>query len=397
MNKKGAIGITITLAMLIVAAIVIVILVVAGGLLLSFLMRNILIIAAFLVLIFGFIYGVSKSQNPTQTILVVVLISGLLFGVHFSGMIPQSTVPSNLNSYVGRCSGGWTTLSVSDVSIHEVGDRIRIFGVAKGSECLAINFNKNELNQKLSSHGFEATRDIVGSVRLLEYTKTFPIDERGSYTGNFNNLVLTGTELVQPHIFGGGGSILLTECKNRGYPTTIYAYRPFLGYNIRCVIPGSIGISGDFASARSYGNFKALFNFDGLSITIAGQPRSDQEVQKVAVLRNGDIRIEWTGNLLNLNEVGVPQWDARLIQSQWYLVKKGASQDNNLAVSDFSQCLNDYAATITDTTFDDCRNKLVVKQMAIFQNKISQYKIDMGNLIYDAVTDNNALYVSLKD
>ena len=340
-----------------------------------------------------------KKQKRNRIIVGIVLFAILFFVINAQiGLfeMPFAVAPSDLDQYVGTCSGGWTTLSMSDVNIQKIGDRIRVFGIAKGSECLKIDFRQNELNEKLSSMGLEATKDVIGSIRLLEYTKTFPIDQRGGFVGKFDNFVLTGTTLTYPLILSGES--LVNVCKNKGYSQTLVAYRPFAGYNIRCVLPGQDGIAGDFASARSYGDFRVQFKFDGSSTTIVGKNiQKDSDVVKNANLRGEDIRIEWTGNLLNLDEVGFPQWDARL-GSKWHLVQKGALQDINRERDKFIQCLKNYwsSGDMGDSYFDICRSDFNTASLNILRDTTSTYKNDMKNLVYDTSTDKNALYVSLK-
>src|SRR3990167_4301721 len=111
-------------------------------------------------------------MRQKQKKLIIAGIIGLfVLAILFSsGVLKLPTlavgVPSDLEQYVGRCSGGFTTLSTSDVNILTEGDRIKIFGIAKGSECLAINFRQSELDAKLNSHGFDATRDVIGNIKL---------------------------------------------------------------------------------------------------------------------------------------------------------------------------------------------------------------------------------------
>src|SRR3990167_9631438 len=119
-----------------------------------------------------------KQKKLIFGIGLALFVAVILFS---SGVLKLPTLavglPSDLEQYVGKCSGGFTTLSTSDINIVTQGDRIRIFGIAKGSECLKIEFKQSDLDAKLKSLGLDATKDVVGNIKLLEYTKTFPISQ----------------------------------------------------------------------------------------------------------------------------------------------------------------------------------------------------------------------------
>ena len=288
-------------------------------------------------------------MRQKQKKLIIAGIIGLfVLAILFSsGVLKLPTlavgVPSDLEQYVGKCSGGFTTLSTSDVNIVTQGDRIRVFGVVKGSECLKIEFKQSDLDAKLKSQGFDATRDVIGNIRLLEYTKSFPISQNGNFKGNFNNQIASGTSL---------NLATLQNCQNKGI-NAIDVYRPFPFADLRCVTEGQQGFAGDFVGT-SYGNFKVQFDFDGSSTIISGRPTSEEEVQQSASLRNGDIKIEWVGLLGNLDDVSIPSsYDARLINSKWNLIQSGAMNEINGRIrQNFLSCVG-YG--ISDGQFDSCK------------------------------------------
>lgn len=335
----------------------------------------------------------AKNNKTRSAVIITILIVGFIFAQTYYGFIPflpstLSFAPSDLNSAVGNCQGGFTTLSVSNVNIQPQGDRIRITGVTRGSECLSLNLRESELDYKLKSQGLDATEDIILNVKLLKYNKIFPIDQTGTYPGNYNNLVLSGTSTS-----GGGGFYtdsenLLSVCRSRGYSNAIYAYRNLPFQDVRCVIPGTNGISGSFVASRSYGDFDVLFDLNGQQAHVT---RDQQSV------RIGNNYIEWTGNLLNLDQIYSPQYDARLIGSKWELVQKGALQDINRLEDNFISCLeNKNYAGLSDSSFDYCRSQFDSSSSFYLQNKLSTYESQASNLVYDASTDKNNLYVSLK-
>lgn len=322
-----------------------------------------------------------KKERNRNIIIGVILVVGLIFILSATGNLKLfASVPYDLDQYVGNCVGGWTTLSTSDVSIVGEGDRIRVFGVAKGSECLAIRLTESGLDSKLNAQGYDATQDVIGNIRLLKYSKTFPVDRIGEYKGNLNNKVITGTLLKYATI---------QNCVNAGYPTTIYAYKPIGGItNIRCVIPGQQGIAGDFSAARSYGNFDILFELGGYSAHLT------REQQSVSV---GNHRITWEGSLLNLDQIYPPQYDARLIESKWDLVSDGALNSIEIQINSFIYCMKNKPSGATpDSHFDYCDGIFDSRTSILLQSRTSEYLSRVSTLVYDVSTDNNALYVSLK-
>lgn len=330
-----------------------------------------------------------EKRNRILITILILLIAGAL--AYKSGFRPFTFVP--LSSDLGECKAGWTTLSIDKVDIVGEGDRIRIYGVAKGSECLKIAFSKEQLDKYLNPEGYEATKPIHGNIKLLEYTKTFPIDKIGEYKLVGMNKVVDGTRdeanLRKPTI---------QDCRNHGINNAIYAYKPFQFYNIRCVIPETAGWAGDFSAARSYGDFKVLFQIGDYSTTLDRSNLKHPIGSGSVDLAGGRARIEWVGNLNNLDEVYPPQHDARLIESKWRLVKDGALGDVNSKIDSFINCMNSRAngVYISDSDFDYCKAKYNPEIEEILKDRTEEYKERMSDLIYDLTTDNNALHMSLK-
>lgn len=317
----------------------------------------------------------TKKQNRNIIVGVLIIVVVLFLFNGFNR--PFSIVPSDLDQYVGNCVGGSTILSTSNVNIDAEGDRIRVSALAKGSECMKIQLTQSGLDSVLKSQGYDATRDVIGNIRLLEYTKTFPIDRIGGYAGNLNNQVASGTSL---------SSATISTCTNKGI-NAIYAYRAFPFSDVRCVTKGQQGIAGDFSASRSFGNFKVLFELGGQSVTLT------REQQSVSI---GNNVIKWSGNLVNLDQVFPPQYDAKLIGSKWTLVRDGTLQDVNNAVTDFKRCMDRFSGHISDSQFDSCRSSFNSRTSFLLQDRLSEYKSRTSTLVHDVSTDSNALYVSLK-
>jgi len=310
-----------------------------------------------------------KNKTTTFWVIGILLLVGV-FAYNY-GVFEGSFSVADLDSDVGQCSGGWTSFSIDDVQVNSQG-RIRVTGVAKGSECMTINLKPSDLNNDLDDEGLEATRNIIGNIKLKKYTKTFPIDRTGK---NFRT-IKTAT----------AGTIAwcsINHCQESGYSTTFDTYRtPSL--KCGCIYYGASGIEGSFSSARSYGNFEVDFTLDGETETLSREQQS---------INIGNNHIEWVGNLMNLDEIYAPQYDARLIYSLWDLVEDGSYNTVQNLKSDFDNCM---LASGGFNKVPDCIASHNTEVSNILKSKLEQYKTDNSNLIYDVSTDENNLYISLK-
>jgi len=308
-----------------------------------------------------------RQKQIVVGIIVLIVVAFFLSQVGFN----QPLAISGLDSQLGQCSGGFTSFSIDKVTINNDKSRIRVYGVAKGSECLNIQLSASQLNNELSGEDVKATRSVVGEIRLKEYTKTFPIDR----TGN------SFTSIVSKNI---GKTLTCTNsrCQSTASSGTFTNYRDW-NLDCYCVYTGSNGLEGTFSSARSYGNFKVDFTIDGKTSTLS------REQQSVNI---GNHHIEWTGNLMNLDEISPPGYDARLLFSTYDLVQDGARNAIESKVQTFKNCFS----TPSVSYWSSCKSSFDSSSNSILSSKLSQYISSNSALIYDAKTDSNNLYVSLK-
>jgi len=329
-----------------------------------------------------------KKKNRIIIAILVLLVVGILL---YKAGFKSSTSPL---SVLGECKSGWTSLSIDRVDVVDEGSRIRIYGVARGAECLKIAFSKEQLDRYLNPEGYEATKPIYGNIKILEYTKTFPVDKIGEYRLIGTNKIVEGTRDE-----ANWRKPTIQDCRNHGINNAIYAYKPFQFYNIRCVVPETTGWAGDFSAARSYGNFQALFEIGGSSIILNKRNFKHSISSGKIDLPGGRARIEWIGNLNNLDEVYPPQYDARLIRSKWRLVRDGALSEVNSKINSFVSCMDSGAGGgnfVDDSRFDYCKEKYNAEIEEVLRDKTEEYRSRMSNLAYDVTTDNNALHLSLK-
>ena len=125
-NKRGQISIVLGVASLIVIGVIIAIIIIGAGVFFNMIIHNILLIVGLLILIFGMIFGVSKAEKPIPAIIIVVVLSGIFIGVQFSGLIPQTALPSGnyyqvptINYY--ECAPASQKVSSPPISISSTG------------------------------------------------------------------------------------------------------------------------------------------------------------------------------------------------------------------------------------------------------------------------------------
>ncbi len=325
---------------------------------------------------------VKKKNKKLVGIVGIILALALVFFVTSGNLFAVSGV-DDLDSDLGQCSGRWTSFSIDDVTVNDE-NRIRVMGIAKGSECLSINLKPSKLNSYLDDEGLQATKSIIGNIKLKEYTKTFPIDRQTNVYGE--DLTYKSIEVGSFNVVTGLTICSINSCKSRISEKTIDTFSTGLvSQTCNCIYPGSQGISGDFSSARSYGDFKVDVNLGGKTEELS---RTKQSVWI------GNNYVEYVGVFGNFDKIYPPQYDARLIYSNWELVNDGTLNGVEQKFSDFKRCFE--SGYHTSSGFETCKNIYNNEVSNILTNKLEQYKTDMSNVIYDANLDKNNLYVSLK-
>lgn len=351
-----------------------------------------------------------KQKKILGIILAIALVVGLIYAFN-QGIfqLPFVTVPLSTN--LGQCLGGWTTLSSpSSVDVVGEGNRIRIYGVAKGAECLQIAFTQEQLNQYIKGKGYYAEKPIYGSIKLLGYTTTYPITSSGKcYRTISNNLIVksfqgqstmsSGPSDTTPTIGKLKPGCNVENCKKEGYPNTIWAYNPGPFYYCRCVLSGCNGNYGTFSGAE-YGDYKVQFSVGDESTTLTRSKQTSSDSDGSFTSPSGKFRIEWTGNLNNLDKINVPyQYEGRLVESKWQLVNIGSYTQVEGKIDIFNNCMlaKRTLGWTGDTAYNSCKTQFDSGVSSILTGEqTSTYKSSLADLIYDANTDNNALYLSMK-
>jgi len=328
----------------------------------------------------------------------------IIFGSGVKLPFAISGTESNLYSEYGEgeCSGGFTTLSISDVSISINGEgdnaRIKVTGIAQGSECIRITLNDDALDSKLKSSGYEATKDIFMNIELIKDTETYPIQDVGDFigvgvnkviekSGKFGSLEPTNC-LSQP--LNSMRTCLINWCKTTaGEPTSIFAYKTDTFSKVRCVTSTKYG---------DYGKITGEVNSDfRLKVSIGSQSRELSRSQQSVSFSDGHF-VQYAGSLNGLDRLGqITYTSATLVGSQWQLID-GDINTFNSAVSNFKNSMSNKGASITDSSYDRDKQSFDETIKFIYNYKTSSYKNTLINsgLIFDMNTDRNNLYTTLR-
>lgn len=98
-NKKGAIGLVLTLPIIIVILVFLALVLLGAGFFLDWVVNHILLLLGGVIIVLGLIYSVN-TKNPVATIAIVCLIGGGFIVLHYSGLIQQSILAVS-QVYVG--------------------------------------------------------------------------------------------------------------------------------------------------------------------------------------------------------------------------------------------------------------------------------------------------------
>jgi hypothetical protein len=312
----------------------------------------------------------------SKTLLILVISLVIVLGV--GGLIYFEPFEQ---AVTGDCNGGWTTLGINDVTIDGVGDRIRVLGIAKGSECMRIELSAEDINERAESEGLEVNQGVYGTIKLRKYEKTFPIQQTGNTIDTVNLASIGGTFTF----------CSLSNCMS-DYPDTFYWYRDGIIGDCMCVYRDANGLEGEF-SGVSQGNFEVEFTFgNDAPIVVVGRNIARDSAFNVQSVNFGNNRIEWVGSLTNLDDVSVPyQYDGRLFDSNWILVHDGIRNSVDNVFDDFETCMSN-----TDDDFDFCVEDFSYDYGNLLVNQLNNYVSQNSDMIYGADIENNALVVDLK-
>jgi len=292
-----------------------------------------------------------------------------------------------LSSDLGQCIGSQSSFfSIDKIDIVGQGSRFRIYGkVGGGSECMQIALSKEQLNEYLE--GYQATKPLYGNIKLLKYTRTFPINPTNkNYISNLKLAYVDNPDTISK-VYDS-----LTECK-KTYPNTIYAYKITSLQDIRCIVPDVQGVQGVF-SGISYDDLDLQVDLNGATNHFSRSHIAGVIGDNSILLSGGLGRFEWQGNLNNLNDINPPyQYQARLINSKYTLIDSDVYNTINSEVSSFKACMS---SGLDSLVVDECLSQSNTALSGLLVDRTSEYESNIANNAYDVNTDTNALYVALK-
>ena len=236
----------------------------------------------------------AKKKSKTKLIvipLVVIVVLALVLGIWYK--TTQTGLP--------ECTGG-QVLSIDDVSVTQASDLttdkvIRVtFSTIPTAECLSIQLSQEKIESELKKDGinFDATKSIIGDIKLTKEDKIFNIVEDQN-----KKFFRIGIKDLGKQRFCTDN-----DCKNAGISTPIASilegatFDIFLSSPCRCIYDDQVGVGGRFTSTSGI-NWETEISISGVGSTILSNSKLSDEIGSIA-------KIKWAGNLASNVDLSPP-------------------------------------------------------------------------------------------
>jgi len=381
-NKKGQAFVIPIIAFVIVAVAIAVVLIVGSFSILFSQLKYFAIGGAIILvsIIFGFKTGWSEDKG--KYILLFIIIGSLFILIPAFGILQETF-------------GGTTYLSISNVEVIDKGARIIVYGVAgTGAEDIKINFNKEELNNKLNSQGYSATQDVVGRILLTKQIKKFGLEQN-------QDEIFYKLKIVN---IGRLTFCSTSSCKKNTPSGYIFADTAFRSPTLvcMCLYKRNEGINALFTGSE--------IEDSEISVTIGSASGVLKPSQGINTLRlnDGKTFIEWTGGLNNYYQITAPNYAGLYKGSQFNkLISPNAFALYKDEVLKFGNCLGstnfNYYALVSPvwlllntkvSTATTCVNNFNTKLDNLLSSKTSIYENSIN--AKDVSFTTNTMDVDLK-
>jgi len=247
-----------------------------------------------------------KKKIRSQNILIGSILIVLLSVIFYFGVLQSSY--------------GYTSLSISNVEIDDVGSRIRIYGVANGAEDISVTFNKEDINKYINKDDYQATKDAVMHIQMDNPTRKFKLTKE------------TDKTFYELDTFELG---ILKNCKNNlpsGVSESLSLGR--IGTTL-CAYYVPKGIYSTFSSGLYIDKTPVTFTIDGAYGIL--EPSSGNNV---VVLNDGKTKIEWVGNLVNFQGLDTPDYAVLYTNNFDKLINQNSWSSYETSVNSFKDCVN---------------------------------------------------------
>jgi len=255
---------------------------------------------------------------------------------------------------------GSTFMSIDNAYIIDSGQRIVVEGRinSNGAENLKVDFNKDDINGFLEGSGYE-----VSDIATLEVAMTDPSRE-----------FYAVKELDKPFVAIGSYELsLLKSCANNK-PAGLENVDVFrVGNTKLCVYEVGKGVYSHFTNSI-VDNTEVVFKLDGTKIGSI-KPSTDSNVVSSSDKRT---KIEWTGNLLNYQTQGSPNYALLFSNSKYEkLIDDGAwnSYENlmvdykmNNGIGFFTSTANAFESI---SAFNSALNTILADKTSNFKNEVN--------------------------
>lgn len=223
--------------------------------------------------------------------------------------------------------GGTTFLSISNIDIIDVGQRIRIYGVAGvGAEEIRISFGSEEISDLIQDEGYKATKGISGRINLEKQIKKFMLIKQSDE----NFLRLKSKDIGR---FTLCSSSSCEDKKPYGY---IHNNMRFRSPTLVCVClyERNEGTNAIFTGQE--------IEDSEISINIGGASGTLKPAQgfNTITLNDGRTKVEWVGSLNNYNQIHAPNYNVLFKASQYdRLISPNAYSNYRNEVDNFGECI----------------------------------------------------------
>lgn len=270
-----------------------------------------------------------------KSLLISLIILGMVLVLGVGGFILVKT--GVLNAFTGSS----TYLSISNVQYDGSG-QVLIYGVAgTGANNLIINVPQDKLNSYLSSSGVKATKDVTGSITLVNPTRSFPATiNTGDVFQSLNYQIISFFKAC-PSNYGGGNLVSKYDSPNL-----------IINGQTLCVYASNLGNDAHFNN-QVLDSATINAQIGGASGSLSVNPINPQ---KTIFLNDGLTKISWTGNLLSDNSVNAPSNEVLFSQSQFSkLISPNAWSNYGYAKSSYQSCISSATQFTNDFgKIEDC-------------------------------------------
>lgn len=289
------------------------------------------------------------------------LLFGIIALILIAGIVYFTPVKNTIVNGV-EC-GSTSALSIDKVDFDDGTNKIRVFARAGtgSAECLKINFDKTQLEQKLEQTeggDWVVSKTVTGSFTKISQKEVFPVNKNSQRVYMFAKLEkATNTNF--------GTCVGITKPSNALSPI---AYRQGGLFDSSCywVVAEPNAYDGEFGETRDR-KFNVQFTIDGLTPITLTESSTTGSNEKAFV--------RWEGDLLRNQWLERPNYDALFFvaNNNWRFIKDGTWNSYQTVFNNFKN----------PDSYPDGWNYLAITEINDVTDKVSRYNTEIVGLIAD--------------